>query len=409
MAEPRLINPDLEFIREIKKNGGESVKKCFQCATCSVVCNLSPDDNPYPRKEMILTQWGQKDELIKDPDVWLCYQCNDCGVHCPRDAKPGDVLAAIRAYVYKRFAFPSFMGKALANPSALPFLFLLPILLLIFCIYISAPRLADGSFEFAASEVIDFNLFLPHSTVDALFVLGNILIFAFASIGFSRFWKALKSRGDTVKVPFFKALWTTITEVITHSRFKECEANKDRATAHILLLAGFVGAMITTGMVFVFIFIPHYLNMLGWESLHSFFELPLALPHPVKFLGAISGLLLFLGGGIMIFRRWADKESVGANGYADQLFLYIIFLTGFTGMTSWLIRVMGSGELAYFSYFFHIVLVYMLLWYMPYSKFAHMIYRTLALTYATMIGREPRTIKVPEKLPEQVEVAEKAA
>ena len=391
MADGGLVNPDLGFIREIRKAGGNTVNKCFQCATCSVVCNLSPADKPFPRKEMLDAQWGRVDRLTADPDIWLCYQCNDCSTHCPRGARPGDVMAAVRAYVYKKFAVPSFMGTALANPMFLPLLLLVPILILIACINLTAPRDAFGEFLFTQPGVIDFNLFLPHSTVDALFVLGNILIFSVAAIGFRRFWNSLQARGDVRQTTFLKALMPTIMEVITHSRFSKCEANKPRSTAHILVLAGFVGAMITTGIVFVFIFIPHYLSLLGLEQFHSFFDLPLELPHPVKFLGAASGLMLFLGSGIMIFRRWGEKDEVGASGYADNLFLYIIFLTGLTGMTSWLLRTTGAAPLAYLSYFFHIVFVYFLLWYMPYSKFAHMIYRTLALTYAGMIGRKERS------------------
>ena len=47
------IQPDLEFIRYLKGVGGDTLKKCYQCATCSVVCPLSKDKKPFPRKEMI--------------------------------------------------------------------------------------------------------------------------------------------------------------------------------------------------------------------------------------------------------------------------------------------------------------------------------------------------------------------
>ncbi len=28
------------------------------------------------------------DQLMGDPGVWLCHQCNDCSVRCPRDVEP---------------------------------------------------------------------------------------------------------------------------------------------------------------------------------------------------------------------------------------------------------------------------------------------------------------------------------
>jgi len=392
MADAHRIDPDLKFIREIKKAGGDSVKKCFQCATCSVVCNLSPESKPFPRKEMIMTQWGRAEELMGDPDVWMCYQCNDCSTYCPRGAKPGDVMAAIRSYTYKYHSFPSFMGKALANPAMLPVLIMIPALILLLCIMNFAPKTDTGAFVFQTSQIVDFDIFLPHGVVDAIFVLGNILIFACAAVGFAKFWKTMRKPGSPKQMSFLKALWVTIKEITTHDRFFECEANNARAQAHILLLAGFVGAMITTGLVFVFIFIPHYLDKIGLAEFKALFQLPLNLPHPVKIVGVFSGFLLMLGGALLIFRRWADKDEVGANGYADYLFLYVIFIAGLTGVLSWLMRIADSASLAYPSYYVHLVAVWFLLWYMPYSKFAHMFYRTLALVHARMIGRQARPI-----------------
>jgi quinone-modifying oxidoreductase subunit QmoC len=390
MPNTSVINPDLEFIGEVKRFGGDTLKKCYQCATCSVICNLSPEERPFPRKEMILAQWGQADRLAKDPDIWLCHQCGDCTARCPRGARPGDVLAAVRAFIYKKYSFPSFMGKALASPKALPILLLLPVMILLGGIFLFAPQSAGGGFAFFEAAEVDFDLFLRHSSIDALFVFGNILIFSFAAVGFYRFWKAIQIDGQPAGMSVGRAFFITVQEIITHKNFFKCETNRPRSWAHLLVLGGFGGAMVTTGSVFLFIFIPHYLGLLGLESLAPFFELPLDLPNPIKFLGMFSGLALLAGGSILIVRRWKNRDNVGANGYADYLFLYMLFLVGLTGMLAWLIRLTGIAMLAYSIYFAHLVTVFFLLWYMPYSKFAHMFYRTMALVYCRSIGRVAR-------------------
>ena len=231
-------------------------------------------------------------------------------------------------------------------------------------------------------ETIDFDIFLPHSVIDAFFVLGNILIFCFAIIGFYRFWKALKGASKGNNISFARGLSLTLKEIITHEKFLKCGKNRPRAIAHYLVLAGFVSAMIATGLVLLFAFLPHYINVdpVWWP--------PLELPNPVKIFGAVGGIGLLVGSSMLIYRRWANRDEVGANGYADYLFLYVIFLTGLSGMLSWIARAyIGAPMLAYVIYFIHIVLVFFLLWYMPYSKFAHMIYRTLALVYLNAGGK----------------------
>ena len=245
MESRALIQPDVEFISYLKKNGGDTLKKCYQCASCSVVCSLSPQLEAFPRKEMISASWGQKDNLLSDPDVWLCHGCSDCSTHCPRGAKPGDVLGAVRSYIIDFFAFPKFMGSALKNPIFLIPLLLVPAIILFGLLYNNV----DGNFDQLNEGVVKFARFLPHGVLEAFFIGGNILIFAFAAIGLSRFWKNLNSITTAEKKKsFVKVLIETIVEIVSHKNFNTCSNSSTRFWGHLLIFYGFFGAMATAGL-----------------------------------------------------------------------------------------------------------------------------------------------------------------
>ena len=103
MADATVIKPDLDFVKGVIASGGESLKKCYQCATCSVTCALSPDQRPFPRKEMLWAKWGLKEKLLKDLDIWTCYYCGSCSTHCPRQAEPGETMMALRRYLTSQY------------------------------------------------------------------------------------------------------------------------------------------------------------------------------------------------------------------------------------------------------------------------------------------------------------------
>ncbi|MEM1813903.1 MAG: 4Fe-4S dicluster domain-containing protein, partial [Thermoplasmatales archaeon] len=120
---------DSSFVRDVIKFGGSDLKICMQCSVCTVACPLSPDVNPFPRKEMIWSQWGLKDQLLKDADIWMCHECGDCSKECPRNAKPGSVMTALRNVVITHYSWPSFLGKAFREKWFIPIFTLIPIAL----------------------------------------------------------------------------------------------------------------------------------------------------------------------------------------------------------------------------------------------------------------------------------------
>ncbi len=378
-----LIESDIDFVNDITKLGGGSLKKCFQCATCSVVCNLSSDDKPFPRKEMIWAQWGLKDKLISDPDVWRCYQCGDCSVNCPRGAKPAEVMGAIRNYSFKNYAFPKFMGTALSSPKYLPLLFAVPVILFLLVLahvgnLISVP----------AGEIV-FAKFIPHLYVDPIFIAVSAVVAGAMAMSITKFWKNMDTNNPHGNHYGEKSILQSgilaAEEILTHNKFKKCDANNLRYSGHLAIFYGFMALFTVTTIVFF--------------GLYVFgLELPLKLTNPVKILSNIGAVALITGCTIAVYNRLNKKDTAGESYYYDWLFLGILFFIGITGLLSELVRLSGNAPVAYWTYFVHLVFVFFLIAYLPYSKFAHLMYRFVAIVYAKYAGmREPAEDAVSEK------------
>lgn len=377
MADRQLVEPDMNFVKKLVGFGGDTLKKCFQCATCSVACKLSPEKSPFPRKEMIWAGWGLRDRLVNDPDIWLCHQCNDCSTYCPRGAKPGDVLAAIRRFSFVHYAFPGFLGKAVSNGKYLPLLLAIPVVLLLFLMGIS------GHLTIPEGEIV-FERFIPHYIVDPFFIAVSILITMSLVVGVTRFWNGMKggvhpagprslSFGDFIK----SHVIPTLVDIFKHSKFMDCEKNRFRYVAHLLIFYAFIALAVVTGIVFLGIYFLRIEHML-----------PLAQWNPIKLLANAGAIALFVGCTMVISNRLKEEEDKSRTTYFDWVFIIMVYLVAISGILTEIIRLAHVPVLAYSIYFIHLVLVFYLLAYLPFSKFAHMIYRTVALIYSSYSQRE---------------------
>ncbi len=376
MSERNLISPDLELIKYLKENGGDTLKKCFQCATCSVVCTLSPANKAFPRKEMVSASWGQKENLLADPDIWLCHGCTDCSTYCPRGAKPSELLSAMRSYVVEHFAFPHFMGQALKHPKFLALLILLPFLVLFGILYVNI----GGNFSLLNEGEIIFARFFPHGILEVFFIGGNVLIFSFAGVGLYRYWVYLTSHSTGhVEKGFWIVLWVTILGILSHKKFSSCETNSSRYQGHLFIFYGFLGAMATAGLA------------LGADIFYGL-QAPIPFMHPIKILGNLSGISLLAGSTMIIIRRIRTKSNINSNTYSDWFLVLFVFGAAVTGLLTESMRLTSTPFVAYNIYYVHLVLIFCLLWYAPYSKLAHMFYRTLALVYLNLIDRKEKEV-----------------
>ena len=361
--------------REFLERGGEKVARCYQCGTCSSVCELAPANAPFPRRQVLLAQWGLIDQLTADPGPWLCHQCNDCSVRCPREVAPGDIMAAVRAAVVEKLSAPAALGRMTANiKSTWPAFIFLPILFWIALLFATTGmEIPPVNPDLPALEGrFHYEEFVPHVLIYIVYTTVTVLIVAAMWIGGRRFWKMT---GETQQRSgsFFGALTGSLIDIATHKQFSSCDRGvPKRRWGHFLVMWGFVGAAVTSGILVIYMY-----------GLHIY---PLPLDHWVKWLGNISAVALVIGGILLFVNRLAkDDNLVGDSRAFDWFFLMTVLGVIGTGvLTEGLRFVPVDPVVACSVYVLHLGSVLTLFITLPYSKFAHILYRTLALTHERM-------------------------
>ena len=102
---------DPNFKLEVAKEpGGEHIKSCFACGTCTVICPVNAVNQEYnPRKIIRMILMGLKEEVLKSNFIWLCSGCYSCYELCPRDVKITRLMAAVRNLAVKNGHIPEAM------------------------------------------------------------------------------------------------------------------------------------------------------------------------------------------------------------------------------------------------------------------------------------------------------------
>ncbi len=350
------IKPDIEFIEFLKKDSGSDLSICMQCGSCTAVCDLSPEENPFPRKEMIWASWGLRDRLMADEDIWLCHHCGDCSTTCPRDVRPADVMASLRSYSYRHFARPRFLGKWLQSPKYLPLLILFPVLIIAGIIALAGTlKIPEGP--------VDYSHFFPHGWLNGSFSILVLILFGAMLGSVRRFFLGLKAHGSRLREKnggLIKRVW----KIFIQKDFKSCTTNRYRYIGHYMVFGGFVMLLVVTLFAIL---------------ATIFFEYPMPFFHPVKIAGNLAGLSLAAGIIFLAINRFKNPSGSKAGQYTDWFFLVNLFLLSISGGIVELARFMDWTPWAYYLYFLHLVLVWLVVLYLPYTKFAHVIFRTLAM------------------------------
>jgi ferredoxin len=322
---------------------------------------------------------GFKEEILQSKEIWLCYACGECSETCPRQACPSDYMAALRRYAIASYE-PTGLTKLIfkSNPLFIIFTLFLSVLL--------------GFFLFTLKPDHEVSRWL--FTIIPYSVIHNLGLIIFSITGISVVWGLLTMflkltknvvKTEPSKINFWKSLKEVMNELATMKRYQICDKEedsfwKDKSAivqpwfVHWSIMWGFIGLLVATVLDFM---LKDPATNIWWPS---------------RILGTIAGLLLVYGTSLAInYRLKKITKAYSETRLADWIFLFFLWIAGITGF--WLeISVAFHADFLFNHIIFiiHTILSMELVLLFAFSKFAHAVYRPLALFFYFRKGQEAK-------------------
>ena len=362
------INPD--FAEEIKKYGAKDFNACFNCGNCTAVCGLTDKNANFPRIFIRYGMLGQHEEILKSKELWLCYACGECSLNCPRQAAPGDYMSAIRRYAIANYE-PTGLTKHIfkSNPFSIFITLILAVILGFFLLTIKPDQIISRwLFEYIPYEVI-------HNMGLVIFSLTGLSM-AWGIFTLIRKISKDKIKDDKDKTSFWSTTKKVVEELGTMKRYRKCDSEEESHWktkpeyvkpwfVHWSIMWGFLGLLLATILDFIFK------------------DPSTSIWLPSRILGTIAGLLMMYGSSLAIYyRKIKVTRSYKETKLADWMLLTFLWIAGFTGF--WLEVSVGFAAENLFNqiiFLLHTIISMELVLLFAFSKFAHAIYRPIALWY----------------------------
>jgi len=379
------VRVDPGIVTELAHYGGETAVKCFNCGNCTAICALSKEDAVFPRRYIRYIQLGVRDKMLESVDPWLCYYCGDCSSTCPREAEPGKLMMASRRWLISMYDWTG-LSRLMYKKEAWEFGMLAIVALVVLALF-SLPenfgfRLLARHPE--ARQAVNLAYFAPKEIVHwGDMVLAALLGVLLLSNAARMFWFAMSNGPSVPLAVYAKQFKELVIHGLTQKRWRECTSDTTKHwLRHLLLVTGY-GTMFALVVVFLYWFQVEDASF-HWTSLLGYYG-------TLVLLGATSWIAL---------DRLQKKDQIHKySDLADWLFVTLLFLTGLSGILLHLARLLNLPMPTYVMYVVHLMIaVPMLTVEVPFGKWAHLLYRPLAVYLAAVQAkaREPQVSSLRE-------------
>ena len=381
---------DTGLLADVKRFGAADVSACFSCGTCTAICPLVGDDDTFPRRMIRYAQVGLRDKLLSSPELWSCYACGECSDSCPTQAEPSEFMAAARRYAIASYDRTGLARLMYTRPFVGAVLSLL--LAAFFALFMYA---AHGPMS---GSTLDIFGFIPEELIHNTGVVVMIVIFAAGMLGLATMARRVsRDNGVTIRSLFggraalsraAGAAWDAIAlDTLAQRRYRaDCESPtkavpfyRARWFIHGAAMWGFLGLLAAT-------IIDYGLAVVGIKETGT----PVPIWYPVRLLGTLAGVALVYGTSMLMWRRYRHADrSLRTSTAADWTFLILLLAAGLTGFAIELGLYLPEPPVwGYWLFLFHVAVAMELVLLAPFIKFAHAIYRPLALFFMSFVAKE---------------------
>lgn len=335
------------FSSELKKFGAFDFNACYNCGTCTAVCSLSTETDSFPREMIRYSVLGLEDDIKESLKPWLCYYCGECTTHCPQVAEPGELMMSLRRWLTSVYDWTGLSGLLYKSlPAAVTAMILVALGVLTYSI----------SVGFNLEKIMHTGHLFEMLAIAAVFtviLLPNLV----------RMWYFIILKPG-LKVPLKKyvtALADLFIHMFTQKRTLGCDDSQGRWFEHLILVFGYLGLLFTT----VF---------LDWFANDNTF---------VVVLGYVLSLTVFTVTVIFVSERIAKKKELNKKSQpSDWMFIAWLLMMGVSAFAVRLFIDLGIIETNKWLYLLHLtVLAQWALIIVPFGKWTHFLYRSMAMYF----------------------------
>jgi ferredoxin len=377
------VRVDPTITEDLAHYGGETAAKCFNCGNCTAACSLTNQDAVFPRRYIRYIQMGLKEKMQGSLDPWLCYYCGDCSDTCPRDAEPGKLMMASRRWLIGQYDWTG-LSRLMYRREAWE----LGMLAIVAAVVLALFTLPE-SFGFRllarhpeARQSVNLAYFAPKEIVHwgdmAMAALLGLLLLSNAA---RMAWFVRRNAPPVPLGIYLLQLKELVLHGLTQKRWRDCATDHTKHwLRHLCLVTGY-GTMFALVVVFLY-----------W------FQVEDASFHWTSLLGYYATLVLLAATTWIALDRLEKKDQIHKHSdLADWLFVALLFLTSLTGILLHLVRLLDLPMPTYVLYLVHLMIaVPMLVVEVPFGKWAHLLYRPLAMYLLAVQSRaqEPQASRV---------------